>query len=542
MLRVPFTKVALALGAAMLCAGLVVAVPATPAFAAEPINGGGSTWSAVAIAQWQADIARQGVTVNYQATGSTAGRQGFYNSQYDFAVSEIPFQPKYCSNPADPSSCTDELSLVHRPFLYMPIVAGGTSLLYNLQINGQPFDHLRLSPKTLTEIFTGVVTNWNAPDIAADNPGVSFPNLPITPVVRSDGSGTSYQFTAFMANQEGALWTAFCQKQGITDNPCPPTSQFPAPSSYASQSGSDGVANFVAAPYNNGAIGYAESAYGVERGVPLASLLNVAGQYVQPTAVNVAVALTKAIINADHTQNLLGVYVNPDPRTYPMSSYSYMIVPTSPVTYPMDMSKGTTLGQFVLYFLCQGQQEAAPLGYSPLPPNLVQLGFSVEAQIPGAPPPPALSACNNPTITGNFLALVHAPPTTVGPPAHGPGGGSGGGGGGGGGTLPNGTRSTALNGGQRPTGPGATTPTGPGATTPTGAPVAVGSLNPNNPTGSGNDSATGLPGTVLAVGTSQNFGKGWHPLSSVGAFLLALAVIAIALGPPVVSVYRRRRA
>jgi phosphate transport system substrate-binding protein len=529
-----FRKVAGAAVAAAIAAGLAL-VPTSPAYAAEPINGGGSTWSAVAIAQWQADIARQGVTVNYQATGSTAGRQGFYNSQYDFAVSEIPFQQKYCSNPADPGTCTDEISLVHRPFLYMPIVAGGTSLLYNLQIDGQQFTKLQLSPRTLTEIFTGKINNWNAPDIAADNPGVNFPNLPITPVVRSDGSGTSYQFTAFMANQVPDLWNAFCQSQGIP-TPCPPTSQFPAPTSFAAQSGSDGVANFVAAPYNNGSIGYAESAYGIERGVPLASLKNAAGLYVQPTAVNVAVALTKAVINSDHTQNLLGVYVNPDPRTYPMSSYSYMIVPTGPVTYPMDTSKGTTLGQFILFFLCQGQQEAAPLGYSPLPPNLVQIGFDVETQIPGAPPPPPINQCNNPTITGNFLAIVNAAPPPTSATNHGPGttgpGSTGPGVTGPGSSLYGGANSTL--GGPGSTGLHSKTTAANGATSTTAGSLSNNPLNPNSP------GATNLP-DVLAISHPQKFGKGWRPLSSGAAFLIGLVVIGIALGPPVVSVYRKRK-
>ena len=357
------------------------------ASASEPINGGGSTWSAVAIAAWQADVAREGLTVNYQATGSTAGRQGYTAGTYDFAVSEIPFQPQYCTNPADPSTCYDEQTqpgLLGRPYAYMPIVAGGTSLLYNLQINGQPFKGLRLAPVTLTKIFTGVITNWDDPSIAAENPGVTFPNLKIQPVVRSDGAGTSYQFTAFMAYEDLSDWNAFCKRAGISQAPCPPTSQFPysALPNGEAEDGSDGVANWVVAPYHNGAIGYAEAAYGINRGVPLASLQNTSGVYVQPTAKNVAVALTKAVINPDHTQNLIGVYTNRDPRVYPMSSYSYMIVPTTDAA-PMNLSKGATLGRFILYFLCQGQQEAAPLGYSPLPPNLVQLGFGVEQEIPG---------------------------------------------------------------------------------------------------------------------------------------------------------------
>jgi phosphate transport system substrate-binding protein len=385
----------------------------SPAGASEPINGGGSTWSAVAIAAWASDVAEQGLTVNYQDLGSTAGRQGYTAGTFDFAVSEIPFQAQYCTNPADPNTCYDELTqpgLLARPYVYMPIVAGGTSLLYNIPINGRQFTHLNLSPVALTKIFTGEITNWDNPMIAAENPGVRFPNLAIQPVVRSDGAGTSYQFTAFMKYEDPSDWQAFCERAGIHQNPCPPTSQFPysaLPNSEA-EDGSDGIADWVSEPYNPGSIGYAEAAYGLQDGIPLVSLQNRAGSYVQPTAKAVAVALTGAIINSDNTQNLTGVYSNPDPRAYPMSSYSYMIVPTTDAP-PMDTSKGATLGHFILYFLCQGQQQAAPLGYSPLPPNLVQIGFNAEQRIPGAPRPPPIRTCNNPTITGGFLNGIGTP-------------------------------------------------------------------------------------------------------------------------------------
>jgi phosphate transport system substrate-binding protein len=397
----------------------------------------------------------------------------------------------------------------------MPIVAGGTSILYNLQINGQTFKQLHLSPRTLTEIFTGVIKFWDAPDISADNPGVPFPHLAVTPVVRSDGSGTSYQFTAFMATEQPTLWNAFCQSQGIA-TPCPPTSQFPAPGGYAAQNGSDGVANFVAAPYNNGSIGYAEAAYGLQRGVPLASLKNASNTFVQPTPVNVAVALTAAVINGDHTQNLLGVYANRDPRAYPMSSYSYMIVPTSPVTSPMDTSKGSTLGQFILYFLCQGQQEAAPLGYSPLPPNLVQLGFSVEQQVPGAPAPPPLSKCNNPTITGNFLANNHiaAPGTKVS-------------------AIPQtATRSTA---------PGGATGTTPAAARAASAAAAAGGATTVAAAAAGGTIANDAQVAAPISATSQDFGKPWRPAAVLSVLLVALLVLGLIFGPPIAGSLMRRR-
>jgi phosphate ABC transporter phosphate-binding protein len=393
--------------AAVLAMLFMVVIPAQAAFASQPINGGGSTWSAPAIAQWSADVADKGLTVNYQATGSTAGRDGYIAGTYDFAVSEIPFQPNYCTVPSNPSTCTDEQTepgLLARPYAYMPIVAGGTSLMYNLQIDGKAFTGLKLTPKVMTQIFTGVITNWNNPAIAAINPGVSFPNQAITPVVRSDGAGTSADITAFMGAEDPTDWNAYCKSQGIqwTGSVCPPTSQYPASGNMAAEDGSNGVADYVAAPYDHGSIGYVEAAYPLALGSPMASLQNSAGVYTQPTAVNVAVALTKAVINANNTENLTAVYFNPDPRTYPMSSYSYMIVPTTTAT-PFNTSKGQTLGQFILFFLCQGQQNIDKLGYSPLPPNLVQIGFQVEQQIPGSPTPMPLADCNNPTITDHYL-------------------------------------------------------------------------------------------------------------------------------------------
>ena len=148
-------------------------------------------------------------------------------------------------------------------------------------------------------------------------------------------------------------------------NPCPSVSLWPdinAPS----QQFSDGVASYVAAPYNNGAITYVEYGYALQRGFPVASVLNRAGYYVQPNPQDVAIALQGARINADGTQNLQGVYTFGDSRAYPVSSYSYMIVPTTTAT-PFTAEKGKTLSKFILYFVCVGQQKAAQLGYSPLP-------------------------------------------------------------------------------------------------------------------------------------------------------------------------------
>jgi phosphate transport system substrate-binding protein len=544
---------------------ILTVLPVPPASASEPVNGGGSTWSAVAIEQWQADVAREGLTVNYQATGSTAGRDGYIAGTYDFAVSEIPFQPKYCTTPSDPSTCTDEQTepgLQSRPFAYMPIVAGGTSLLYNLRINGSQFISLRLTPKTLTQIFTGVITNWDNPAIGAENPNVDFPNQPITPVVRSDGAGTTADITAFMGFEDPADWNAYCTREGIqwSGPVCPPTSQYPASGNMAAEDGSDGVANYVAAPYNNGAIGYAEAAYGESRGVPLASLQNAAGVYTQPTAKAVAVALTRAVIYqssspfVNNTENLTGVYANPDPRTYPMSSYSYMIVPITTAA-PFDSSKGATLSQFILYFLCQGQQEAAPLGYSPLPPNLVEIGFKVEQQIPGhVALPTSLADCNDPTITGGFLNGIGTPVVA---------------GKGGGATTGSVTPTSSSSGSPSGSGSSATVAVASGKSGSEGSMAAAdtaaggsshvaaaagvhggrstatsgaaGSGAAGIETGPAADNAASRASALAVSGSPQRFGKAFRPTGTVVAVLVIVATLLIALGPPAVAMARRRR-
>ena len=396
------------LGLLCLIASVLVPLVAQPAFADVSIDGAGSTWVQIALQQWAADVARQGLSINYQGVGSTSGRVFYYQDQVDFAASEIPFTSAY--RDATGSVVTNEVSLAaHRPYAYMPDVAGGTSFMYHLTINGQLVTSLRLTPEEITKIFTGVITNWNDPAIAKDNPQLQLPNLPIRTVVRSDGSGTTAQFTAFMAAKEPALYNAYCQKVGLTINPCPSVSLWPDINA-VSQQLSDGVADYVAAPYNNGAITYVEYGYAKQRGYPVASVLNNAGYFTQPTPGNVAVALTKATLNADLTQNLGGVYNNPDPRTYPVSSYSYLIVPTK-VVAPFTAAKGTTLSKFILYLACAGQQEAAQLGYSPLPQNLVQDVFNVVLKIPGHVNPPAINQCDNPTILNGGLDKTDPVPT-----------------------------------------------------------------------------------------------------------------------------------
>jgi phosphate transport system substrate-binding protein len=147
-----------------------------------------------ALDQWVQDVRRNGLTVSYSGVGSSAGRRQFADGQNDFGVSEIPFQG---SDRGQPDSSPN------RSYAYMPIVAGGTSFMYQLRIGGQLYRGLRLSGPTIAKIFTGGIRNWNDPAIKADNNGRAFPDKPIIPVVRGDGSGTSAQFTRWLASDHG---------------------------------------------------------------------------------------------------------------------------------------------------------------------------------------------------------------------------------------------------------------------------------------------------------------------------------------------------
>jgi phosphate transport system substrate-binding protein len=364
------------------------------------IEGTGSTWSELIVQQWIADVDANGMKVVYTGGGSSKGRKDFSQGSTDFAISEIPYQGVDEQGNADTSN--------GRPYAYLPIVAGGTAFTYQLKIGGQLVRNLRLSGETIAKIFTNQITNWNDPAITKDNNGRAFPSLPITPVVRSDGSGTTAQFTTWLDKQYPDIWRPFYGKSGLT-------SYYPRKGRAIGQAGSDQVMNTIAGFAGNGTIGYVEYSYPLNKDYPVVKVLNKAGYFVEPTQYNTAVALTKAQINQDPnsqlylTQILDQVYVNPDPRAYPISSYSYMIIPTGATDTRMTTAKRQTLADFMYYSLCAGQTKAGPYGYSPLPLNLVQAGFDQIAKLKAADPAVDLTdrdvrSCNNPTFDGKNLS------------------------------------------------------------------------------------------------------------------------------------------
>jgi phosphate transport system substrate-binding protein len=370
------------------------------------IQGSGSSWSANAVNQWVGDVKASGLKVVYTPNGDAAGRTDFANRTSDFAVTSLGYQGR------DPGTGATDTSQGRR-YAYLPIVAGGTSFPYQIKVQGHQVANLRLSGETLTKIFTRQITNWDDSAITKDNNGHALPSLPIVPVVQSEGSGATAQFTRYMATEYSSIWNAFYPHGGLTE-------YYPQKTGIVAQNGSDQAMNFVSSPSANGSIGYVEYSYALAQSYPVAKIENQAGFFTLPTQYNVAVALTKAVINTDKSspnyllQNLDHVYVASDPRTYALSSYSYMIIPTgtSKQDSHITTAKRQTISDFLYWSICQGQAEVGPTGYSPLPVNLVQAGFGQIQKLKDADSAVDItkrnvSTCHNPTFIAGHPDVNH---------------------------------------------------------------------------------------------------------------------------------------
>jgi ABC-type phosphate transport system substrate-binding protein len=511
------------------------------------IDGSGSSWASVALDQWAKDVQPQGLTVNYNPDGSAQGRSDWIQgSLIDYAGSDPPFRSGH-----------DKLAgtgAEHSPwgFSYVPDTAGGTAFMYHLTVGGHQVRNLRLSPKVIMEIFTGAITNWDDPQITKIY-GAQLPSEPITPVVRADGSGATFFFTLWMSTLFPSQWNKFCEKvhPGIT-LPCGNTEFYPTShfGNSKAENGSLASANYVTASYGEGSIDYDEYAYALNAHYPVVQVLNPDNYFVGPTASNVAVALTKAQINHDpHSQNYLqqnlsNVYTFRDPRSYPLSSYSYLIVPRDsgkePPFFNGSSGAGRSLSAYINFFLCAGQRQSKDLGYSPLPLNLVKGGLAQNAHIPGhgsIANVNSFHSCPNPTFTnGKLTVLLDAPYPSkcqhLGAPLHCvvkngkavQAGGGGAGGSGGGGSSGAGGGAGGSSGGSGGGGGGSSGTSG-------------GNSNLAAGTGGGTGSTTGAASVTGSVVNLASNGTDRALL----ALITALAVVLAVAAPPAVGSWLRRR-
>ena len=336
------------------------------------IEGSGSSWAANAVNQWVADVASQGIQVVYTPDGDAQGRQDFANRTSDFAVTSIGYQG------VDPVTGVNDTSQ-GRPYAYLPIAAGGTSFPYQIRYDGKQVRNLRLSGETIAKIFTEPDHQLGRP---GDHQGQQRPCAAVAP----DHAGRAVRglrrdraADPVLRHRVPEHLAAYSRAQ--EDDRVLPAAR----ADQIAQNGSDGAMNYVSSKRGQRRrSGMSSTPTRSAQNYPVAKMLNKAGYYTLPTQYNVAVALEKAQINMDKSspnyllQNLNNVYTDPDPRTYPLSSYVYMIEPTGTYRAPrpkITTAKRQSIADFLYYSICQGQKEIGPIGYSPLPVNLVEAGF-----------------------------------------------------------------------------------------------------------------------------------------------------------------------
>lgn len=281
------------------------------------------------------------VTVNYQAIGSGGGQKALFDGTVQFAASD--------------AFLTDDQLKEHPDVLHIPVTIGAVSVGYNLP----GVDNLRLTGPVLADIYLGKIKKWSDPAIAAINPGTKLPDLPVVPVYRSDGSGTSFIFTSYL-NAVSSEWAA---KVGAGKSV-----NWPAG---IGGKGSDGVAGQVT--QTPGAIGYFEMAYAVENHIKQATLQNHDGKWVAPSTEGAAAAAAGAAANMPADLRVLIVDA-PGADSYPISGFSWVLVSRDLKDTPANRE----LVKLLWWMVHDGQKFAAPLQYAPLPDPVVKLD---EAQI-----------------------------------------------------------------------------------------------------------------------------------------------------------------
>jgi phosphate transport system substrate-binding protein len=314
------------------------AASAKPAAATGPITlqGSGASFPAPLYSRWFREFSDKNsdIRVNYQSTGSGAGIKAFIANQVDFGAS-------------DAAMTDEEIAQAQGNVVLLPVTAGHVVIAYNLEGVAE----LKLPREVYAGIFLGDVKKWNDPKIVAANPGVKLPNLDVTPVNRSDGSGTTFVFTQHLS--------AISEKWKAGPGTGKSVS-FPAKNAVGGAK-NDGVAALI--QRTPGAVGYIEYVFAATSKQPMAQLQNKAGKFVAPTLQTASAALAKVEMPAD-----LRAWVT-DPEgddSYPIATYTWILAKKK---YD-DKAKAAAMKKLLSWCLSDGQKLAENLHYIALPSDV----------------------------------------------------------------------------------------------------------------------------------------------------------------------------
>ena len=308
--------------------------------APAPLTGEGSSFVDPMMQRWVALYQpKTGVALKYTRSGSSAGVREFISGRVPFAGTDAYLTDAQLL----------EAEAAGGPVVHVPLVMGAVVATYNLPDVKQS---LRFSGAVLADIYLGKITRWNDPAIESANPGVELPNLAITVVHRSDGSGTTFIWTDYLSKVSGD-WRGK-GGPGVGNSVKWPVG--------VSAVANDGVATAVSATV--GAIGYVELSFALSRNLPAALVENRAGAFVAPSLKSVTAAAANRLKDVPADLRYTLTFAD-GKESYPISGTTWAVV------YKKQLAENRALLDFLKWAVHEGQAHVAELKYAPLPPELV---------------------------------------------------------------------------------------------------------------------------------------------------------------------------
>jgi phosphate transport system substrate-binding protein len=324
-------------------------IKASPSAPTAVLGASGSTFIAPLMSKWVSGYQKDHpkVQINYRPIGSASGIEEMKERYLSFGASDAPLSDDQLK----------ELS----PLIQVPASAGPVCVIYNLPGLSAP---LRLSAKTLAGIYEGTILTWQDPAILKDNPGVKPPRAAIIVIHRSDGSGTTNIFTSYLSKvSQDWSWKA---GHGLVVT---------WPIGLGAE-GSKGILDLV--KQSPGTIGYLELSYAKQNGVPVASIENRAGQFVQPTPGGAAAAISS--FSDALAKDVRTPIVDPPASAkdaYPISGLTFILLWKD----RPGADQQQTVKDFISYAISAGQDSAEELSYAKLPEPVQKQGETLLSQL-----------------------------------------------------------------------------------------------------------------------------------------------------------------
>lgn len=291
--------------------------------------------------------ANEGYTVNYGAIGSGGGIRSLRDHSVDFGASDAFLNQK-------------EIESMNSEVIHLATCMGGVVMAYTLE----GIDSLKLTGELISDMYLGKLKKWNDKKIAAINPGINLPDLDITPVYRSDGSGTTFNFSEYLS---------IVSKEWNDNMGKGKSLKWPAG---IAAKGNPGVAGIV--QQTEGSIGYIGSEYALTLRLPTAKLKNRAGNYVDATLETISAAANVALPDDMRAT----ITDSDDPNAYPISLFTWILVYKDQKYDNRTIEEGKDLIKLLQYVISEdGQKVAAQINYAPLPEQALVNNRNLISQI-----------------------------------------------------------------------------------------------------------------------------------------------------------------